>query len=167
MAEQRSSIISLIKSILTRVCPRVEVTEFIPYQHPDMEHTSEISLSQIATSISNNRDFIDLHESLDPIPISNLLCFESFRNINRYAIEDIFTCQNWKQQVPASTLTAVLEALHGKDCKELFTGLSNNSTLSYNQLFRELHKYTIFPDGQLCVSIMHTYYTYRLLCIVL
>ena len=163
MVEQRSTIISLIKALVRKVCPSVEVTEFLPYpqdSYPNMEHTTEIPLSHVASSVTNNDDYAVAQDSaMSQVPLSRLLFFESFRRMKTPIIRDIFTHQNSKQPVSPSTLTAVAEALKKQNCGELpgnLQEIAHNPQLviniTYSQLYRELHKYTIFPEGNLCVS---------------
>ena len=169
IVEQRSSIISLIKSLLRKVCPSIEVTEFLPYpqdSYPNMEHTSEIPLSHVASSVTNDHDFVVAQDTVKShVALSRLLFFESFRKMKIHIIRDIFTHQNSKQPVSPSTQTAVAEALKKQDCKELPGNLqeiahNRQLAISYNQLYTELHKYTIFPEGNLCVSVHNTMHLY-------
>ena len=175
MVEQRSSIISLIKALVRKVCPSVEVKEFLPYpqdSYPDIEHTTEIPLSHVASSVTKNHNYAVAQDTAKShVPLSRLLFFESFCKIKIPIIQDIFTHQNSKRQVSPSTLSAVAEALKKQNCGELpgnLQEIAHNPHLvtTYSQLYRELHKYTIFPEGNLCVSAhiitIHTEY-----CIVI
>ena len=173
MIEQRSSIISLIKALVRKVCPSVEVTEFLPYpqdSYPNMEHTTGIPLSHVASSVTNNDDYAVAQDStMSQVPLSRLLFFESFRRMKLPIIRDIFTHQNSKRLVSSSTLSAVAEALKKQNCRELPGNLQEiahnpHLVITYSQLYRELHKYTIFPGGNLCVSALKSSYT-SLLCI--
>ena len=152
MTEQRSSIISLIKSLLRSVCPSVEVIEFLPYQqdsYPDMEHKSEIPLSHVASSVINDYVFVVAQDAVKShVPLSRLFFFESFRKMKITVIQDIFTQQNSKQPVSPSTLTAVAKALNKQNCGELpgnLQEIAHNPQLAitYSQLYRDSQVHNI------------------------
>ena len=156
LVKQRAYLISLIKSLIKKVCSNIEVAEFLPHPQDDypLQHTSEIPLSDIAVPVMGGLDYVVLKDKTRlQVPLSSLLFFDSFCKPGKSVIMDIFSKKSSVQYVSAETQAEVCSALEEHKLWDKFCRQFRNSRLTYTQLYTELHKYTIFPEGNLPVSV--------------
>ena len=158
LVEERSSLISLIRSPMRILCPDMEITEFLlpPQNSYPPKIISEISCTEIARSIISNSRYVTFSNegnTTQRVELSRLLHFDSLNLLDESTIKDIIENKNSDRNISEATSKIVFKAVNTN--KKLLYHLKlkeRNSELSYSHLFAELHKYTIFPEGNLLVS---------------
>ena len=158
LVEQRSSLISTIKSVIGIIFPGAEIMEFLlPTQSSYRpEIASEIPCTEVARSMLGNSQHVVLSSegnATRTVSISQLLHFDSLYMLGESVIRNIFENKDSDEIVPESTVKIVCKAVNAH--KKLLNHVrlkARKDELSYSQLFTELHKFTIFPAGNLCVS---------------
>ena len=154
LVEKRSLLISKIKSLTRKICLEIRIMEclFQPQKRYPPEITQEIPCSEVAHSIKSNSQHI-LVSSTQHILLSDLLHFDSLQVLGGSLFEEIFRNRESELSVPAETLHAVCKAVSiNKTLQDSLQRKARNSQLTFKCLFIELHKYTIFPGGDLYVS---------------
>ena len=149
LVEQRSMLISLMKSLKNKICPHLEPKEFLLYpqsSYPPVINT-KISLDKIASSVRSSFPYVVCgDEKLEQVKVSTLLVFDSFCELKKSTFQEIF---NKSEQIISPDMVKVLcESRLG----EVFRQKERLREFTYNQLYEELLKYTIFTDGNLYVS---------------
>ncbi len=161
LVEQRSILISLIKSLMRKVCPKVKLAEVLLHCQssypPEITSDFEISITELAKPIICDHKFVVCMKNDIPqhVDISELLLFDSFHRIDESIITEIFANKNSDETVTHGTLNIVCEAVSAIDpLVKSIRDREEQALLTYSHLYAELHKYTIFPDGNLCVSFI-------------
>ena len=140
-------LISLMKSL---ICPYLEVKEFLLYpqsSYPPVIHT-RIALDKIASSVRSGFPCVIVcgNEKLEHVELSTLLVFDSFCELKKSTFQEIFSKS--EQIISPDMLKVLCESRLG----EVFRQKGRLREYTYNQLYQELLKYTIFTDGNLYVS---------------
>ena len=151
LVEERSKLITLIKSLVIKLNPKVEATEylFLPQSYP-LTDFRKIPVVDMAKSIfykkvgvvesfgSGDSESIDWHH------ISDILCFDSVQSIGMPRVEQIFMFKDFDRQVPSELLNDITSDL--QESSELHTALTrdSNSGLKYTELYQELTRFSIF-----------------------
>ena len=163
MVKHRSMLISLIRKLVSKTCPAVEVEEFLLL--PDSTYppasTPEVPLSKLAYSVINGLPtvpFKALDESApEHIFIKQLLHFDSFHAIEDCALRELASHSQCIALTPQPTLCTVHSAIKG--FAELAKLLEDRASddgmkeLTYCQLYQLLVQYSIFNSENLYVSI--------------
>ena len=157
LAKQRSFLISLIKSLVHKICHRVKVEEFLLLSQETYppNNTSEIPISKVALSVINGHGMVSYDDgTLQHEPVEDLLHFESFHVIKDKALRDCVR-RDTNDIVPPTTLARIHSAV--ETCRELQERFEDESgqcrrRMTYSQVHKELTKYSIFTDGDLSVS---------------
>ena len=153
---QRSMLIGLIKSLKENVCPNVQVEEYLLHSQNSLPPFTKIAVSEVATAIVQSKACI-IAQRRDELPhqiaVSDLLLFDAFKGMDEATIQAIFTHKYSEDYVPSGLISSVLQAVKANALilKSLHDR-ATNSRITYNFLYAELHQYTIFPQGNLCVS---------------
>ena len=153
LVQQRSSLISLINILRKKVCPQISTYEFLLHTQ-STEITFELPMVDIAKYILGSQPFLVSHEHGIPqhIKLSDLLFFESFHQIPEPLVKTIFANKDSEDSVPDRMLNEVCEAVYeNPTLLKSLRDKTKKSRLTFSCLYSELHKYTIFPDGNLCV----------------
>ena len=162
LVKQRSILISLIKSLVHKTCRAVEVEEFLILpQNSYPENPSklaEIPLAKVAVSVIKSSATVPfkVHINAEPVHIlvKDLLHFDSFHAIDEQILQDLFSLSTSSDSIPSSILSRICDAV--KCCSELTRALeedeASRENMTYQQLYKELTKYSIFTDGNLYVS---------------
>ena len=149
LVEERSMLISLMKSLKSRICPHLEVKEFLLYpqsSYPPVIST-KIAIDKIASSVRSGFPYVVCgDEKLEHVELSTLLVFDSFCELKKSTFQEIFSKS--EQIISPDMLKVLCESRLG----EMFKQKERLRKFTYNQLYQELLKYTIFTDGNLYVS---------------
>ena len=163
LVQQRSTLISLIKSLKTKVCPSIELEEF--FYHPQRSYppeiTAEIPMAEVAHSVIKGEPTVVTHEDRrnpQHVLLSDLLHFDSFHKLRESVLQEIYANTIASNvNVPESTLRNVYEAV--KECGQLAEMLqgpapaTEHTAITYQQLHDILAKYSIFTHGNLYVRL--------------
>ena len=155
LVQQRSLLISLIKSLCSHTDPEEFLIHTTQHSYPPAI-LSEVEMDKVAKSIVDSQPFVlprarsSESELPQHIRLSDLLSFDSFHQIDEAFIKSIFAHKNSEQNVPSDMLSAVCKAVSANGM--LLESLQGEPQLTYSSLYEELHKYTIFPKGDLLVS---------------
>ena len=149
LVEQRSMLISLMKSLKNKICLHLEPKELLLYpqsSYPPVINT-KISLDKIASSVRSSFPYVVCgDEKLEQVKVSTLLVFDSFCELKKSTFQEIFSKS--EQIISPDMLKVLCESRLG----EVFRQKERLREFTYNQLYEELLKYTIFTDGNLYVS---------------
>ena len=158
LAKQRSFLISLIKSLVHKICPRVKVEEFLLLSQETYppNNTSEIPISKVALSVISGHTMVSYDDDGNPQhePVKDLLHFESFQVIKDKALRDCVR-RDTNDIVSPTTLARIHSAVErSRELQERFEDESGQCRrrMTYRQVHREFTKYSIFTGGDLCVS---------------
>ena len=159
LVKQRSQLVTLIKSLVLKTCPNVEVKEFLLLSQSNYppEKTAKISMAKVACSVieSDGSVVYDDGDVLKQELVINLLFFDPFHIIKDKLLRHIFAHHLSDNVVPLATVTRIHSA--AETCRELQEWFEDEAgqcrrDMTYSQLYRELIKYSIFTDGNLFVS---------------
>ena len=159
LVKQRSLLISLIKSMAHKICPRVKVEEFfIPPQNTfPPENSRQVPIARIVHSVIDSLDTVSYNDGdiLRHALIKDLLYFDSLLVIKGPVLHIIFIQYQSNNVIPLVTVTRIHSAV--ETCRELQEWFEDEAgqcrrDMTYSQLYRELIKYSIFTDGNLYVS---------------
>ena len=159
LVKQRSQLISIIKSLVHKICPRVKVDEFLHLsQNAYPPNPIVIPIAKVAFSLINGHTEIAYNDgdTLRHALVKDLLYYDSFGVINlKPILQDIITHRIFDNVVPLATMTGIHSAV--ETCRELQERFEDEAgqcrrDMTYSQLYRELIKYSIFTDGNLFVS---------------
>ena len=149
LVKQRSMLISLMKSLKNRICPHLELKEFLLYpqsSYPPVIST-KISLDEIASSVRSDFPCVVCEdEKFEQVKLSTLFVFDAFYEFKKSTFQEIFSKS--EQIISPDMLKVLCESRLG----EVFRQKERLREFTYNQLYQELLKYTIFTDGNLYVS---------------
>ena len=163
LVKQRSVLISLIRSLVQKSCPAIEVGEFLLLPHniyPPVGDTLEVQIAKVASSVITGLPTVPLkgHSINIPqhVPVKDLLLFDSFHDIKDLTLQGIFSHSMSTERVSSSTMRQVHIAT--KRCDELSkifeseTGTCGMREMTYSQIYHELSQYSIFTNENLYVS---------------
>ena len=159
LVKQRSLLISLIKSMAHKICPRVEVEEFfiLPLNTFPPANSQQVPIARIAHSMIDSLETVSYNDGdiLRHALIKDLLYFDSLLVIKGQILRTIFTQYQLNNVVPLVTVTRIHSAV--ETCRELQEWFEDEAgqcrrDITYSQLYRELIKYSIFTGGNLYVS---------------
>ena len=149
LVEERSMLISLMKSLKSKICLHLEVKEFLLYpqsSYPPVINT-KIAIDKIASSVRSGFPYVVCgDEKLEHVELSTLLVFDSFCEVKKSTFQEIFS--KLDQIISPDMLKVLRESRLG----EVFRQKERLRDFTFNQLYQELLKYTIFTDGNLYVS---------------
>ena len=165
LVKQRSCLIALIKTLLVKGCPNLNLDEFLlaPHQVYPPSNTALIRIADVAHSIVTGHPTVPFELSRGSSPqqvlLDKLLSFDSFHVIEKSLLQSIFAYSHSSNIVPLATMERVHCAVNL--CRDLAENLEDAAgqcrrDMTYSQLYRELIKYSIFTDGNLYVS--HIFY---------
>ena len=150
LVRQRSLLISLIKSMAHKICPRVKVEEFIilPQNTFPPANSQLVSIARIAHSVIDSLDTVSYNDGdmLRHALVKDLLYFDSLLVIKGPLLRTIFTQYQSNNVVPLVTVTRIHSAV--ETCRELQEWCEDEAgqcrrDMTYSQLYRELIKYSI------------------------
>ena len=159
LVKQRSQLVTLIKSLVLKTCPNVEVKEFLLLSQSNYppEKTTEISMAKVACSVIESSGSVayDDGDALEHELVTDLLFFDPFHTLKDKILRHIFAQYQSNNVVPLATVTRIHSAV--ETCRELQEWFEDEAgqcrrDMTYRQLYRELIKYSIFTDGNLFVS---------------
>ena len=159
LVKHRSLLISLIKSMAHKICPRVEVEEFfiLPQNTFPPENPQQVPIARIAHSVIDSLVTVSYNDGdiLRHSVVKYLLYFDSLLVIKGLVLRTIFTQYQSNNAVPLVIVTRIHNAV--ETCRELQEWFEDEAgqcrrDMTYRQLYRELIKYSIFTDGNLYVS---------------
>ena len=166
LVKQRSCLIALIKTLLVKGCPNLNLDEFLlaPHQVYPPSNAALIGIADVAHSIVTGHPTVPFELSRGSSPqqvlLDKLLSFDSFHVIEKSLLQSIiFTCSHSSNIVPLATMERVHCAVNS--CRDLAERLEDEvrqcrRDMTCSQLYKELIKYSIFTDGNLYVS--HIFY---------
>ena len=156
LLKQRSKAISLIKSLLHKICPLVTFDEFLllpQTTYPLVSSNQIIPLADIAHSVVYSLPTVLFN--YNHIPLRDLLHFDPFHAIDEPSLQELFHHRQCMTAVSSSTLSLVCSSIEG-GCEAFAKGLSSvlasTQQITYELLYEELSQYSIFTDGNLYVS---------------
>ena len=157
LVKQRSFLISLIKSLVHKICPRVKVEELLLLSQETYppNNTSEIPISKVAHSVISGHGMVSYDDgTLQHEPVEDLLHFEAFQVIKDKSLRDCVR-RDTNDIVPPTTLARIHSAV--ETCRELQERFEDESgqcrrRMTYSQVHKEITKYSIFTGGDLSVS---------------
>ena len=160
LVKQRSQLISLMKSMVCKICSGVNVEEFLllPQNTFPPDNSTEIPLSKVAHSLIDDCSEAVAYKDRG-VPrqalVKDLLHFDSFLVIEELILREIFTQYQSNNVARPTTVTRIHSAVEA--CRELQKRFEDEAgqcrrDMTYSQLYRELIKYSIFTDGNLFVS---------------
>ena len=159
LVKQRSQLVTLIKSLVLKTCPNVEVKQFLllsQSNYPPVK-TAEISMAKVACSVIESSGSVayDDGDALEHELVTDLLFFDPFHTLKDEILRHIFAQYQSNNVVPLATVTRIHSAV--ETCRELQEWFEDEAgqcrrDMTYRQLYRELIKYSIFTDGNLFVS---------------
>ena len=152
LVEQRSKLISLMKSLLATICPKVKHTEYL--LHPDtlcpFDGGEELPLADVAQSVVRGYPtvLVAYKDGTTPkhVKIKDLLHFDPFHAIEDEILQDIFRCRLSTNVISPSTSNAVCSLIEGK-CEPLARKLALTRQMTCKQLYENLIMYSIFSDN--------------------
>ena len=168
LVKQRSQLVTLIKSLVLKTCPNVEVKEFLLLSQSNYppEKTAEILMAKVACSVIESAAYVsykdrygmtisDDNDALEHVLVTDLLFFDPFHIIKDEILRNVFAHHLSDNIVPLATVTRIHSA--AETCRELQERFEDEAgqcrrDMTYSQLYRELIKYSIFTDGKLYVS---------------
>ena len=165
LVKQRSLLISLVKSLVGKTCPAVEVEEFLLL--PDDSYpvvTAEVPIFKVKTAIRQGHKSVTLEtkDGLQHIPLQQLIYFDSFHGIDEKTLEDLLNHSLSIDTVSSSMMKKIRSAV--KMYAELAEVFENDSTVwVYKHLYAELAKFSIIANDSTvsvrsCVSMSVPYY---------
>ena len=114
LVKQRSFLISLIKSLVHKICPRVKVEEFLLLSQETYppNNTSEIPISKVALSVISGHTMVSYDDDGNPQhePVEDFLHFELFQVIKDKALRDCVR-RDTNDIVPPTTLARIHSAV--------------------------------------------------------
>ena len=157
LVKQRSFLLSIIRSLMCKICPRVKVEEVLHLSQETYppNNTSEIPISKVALSVISGHAMVSYDDgTLQHESVEDLLHFELFQVIKDKALRDCVR-RDTNDIVPPTTLERIHSAVG--TCREIQERFEDESgqcrrRMTYSQVHKELTKYSIFTDGDLCVS---------------
>lgn len=152
---QRSKLISRINNLIRKTCPRIELKAFFlpPHSSYPASTAEEIPIASVAKSVvSGKADILytiaeNEEEGAHRVTVRRLLYFDAFHEIEDKTLSFIFSMKDSDEPV-AEHIQKALKSC----CKELvekLASMAGQGSLSYNQLYGELAKYSIFTDKNL------------------
>ena len=158
---QRSKLISRISTLILKTCPRIELKAFflLPQSsYPPASTTEEIPIASVAKSVVNGE--ADIFNKVDEdkeavscrVPVRKLLYFDAFHEIEDKTLSFIFSMKDSDEPVADHVLKAVRSCCETKELVEKLDNVAGKGPPTYNQLYRELAKYSIFTVKNLHVS---------------
>ena len=169
LVKQRSLLISLIKSMAHKICPRIEMNEFfiLPQNAFPPDNPTEVPIVKIAHSMIDGLDTVSYNDrgTLRHALIRDLLLdhSDSLLAIKGPTLDDIFAHHLSNNVVPLTTMTRIHSAV--ETCRELQEWFEDEAgqcrrDMTYSQLYRELIKYSIFTvkncDVSYIIAIFHS-----------
>ena len=159
LVEHRSMLISLIKSLMSIVCPKLEPKEVLlcpQISYPPANRT-EIAIADMACSVLGSFPAIicegNRRQSPKPVLISDLVIFDSFHAIQEPVLEQIFLNSKSDKIVSTAIVNDVCEAVRPfLKLDKVLKNKGKHFELTYRQLHQELSKYSIFTEGNIYVS---------------
>ena len=89
LPKQRSTLISLIKSLKKKVCRNVQVKEYLLHSH--QQYLYEIPIQEVALGIVQQLPCVTVQKSgLHQVKLTDLFFFDPFYQIDKAHIQDIF-----------------------------------------------------------------------------
>ena len=162
LVRQRSLLTSLIKSLLRKVCPKVQTEEclFLPqHTYPPPQNSTEVSIADLARSVIHGYPSVSHKSSgkstLEHIHLKSLLYFDSFHAMPESTLQEIFIQRQSSELVHPNTVKRICRALEpaGSGLAEKFQDESEHE-ITYRQLYDNLAQYSLFTDGNLYVSLV-------------
>ena len=168
LVKQRSQLVTLIKSLVFKTCPNVEVKEFLLLSQSNYppEIMTEISMAKVACSVIESAAYVSYKDrygmtinndnnALEHELITDLLFFDPFHIIKDEILRNVFVHHLSNNVVPLATVKRIQRAL--VTCRELQEWFEDEAgqcrrDMTYSQLYRELIKYSIFTVNVLNVS---------------
>jgi hypothetical protein len=157
LVQQRSELISLILSLLSKVCPKLELRKclLLPDTAFPPECCNEIPLADVAKSVvcSFPTVLYNYEDGVTPrhVKIIDLLHLDPFHAIEAKILQHLFSPSQSMKIVPPLILKEIISAVNL--CTDTIAKkIGGNEGMTYNQVFRELAKYSIFTMGDLYVS---------------
>ena len=168
LVKQRSQLVTLIKSLVLKTCPNIEVKEFLLLSQNNYppEIMTEISMAKVACSVIESAAYVsykdrygmtinDDNDALEHVLVTDLLFFDPFHIIKDEMLRNVFAHHLSDNVVPLATVKRIHRAV--ETCRELQEWFEDEAgqcrrDITYSQLYRELIKYSIFTDGNLYVS---------------
>ena len=158
LVKQRSFLISIVRSLMCKICPRVKVEEVLLLSQDTYppNNTSELPISKVALSIISGHGMVSYDDdgTLRHELISDLLHFESFLVIEDKALQACIHRDN-DDIVPLATLARIHSAV--ETCRELQKMFEDEAgqcrrDMTYSQVHNNITKYSIFTDKDIYVS---------------
>ena len=131
-------LISLMKSLKRIICSHLELREFLLYSQSSylLVINRKIPLYEIASSVRSGFSYVVCgDEKPEPVELSTLLVFDSFCELKKSTSKS-------DQIISPDLLKVLCESRLG----EVFRRKERLREFTYNQLYQELLKYTIFTD---------------------
>ena len=158
LVKQRSFLISIVRSLMCKICPRVKVEEVLLLSQDTYppNNTSELPISKVALSIISGHGMVSYDDdgTLRHELISDLLHFESFLVIEDKALRACIHRDN-DDIVPLATLARIHSAV--ETCRELQKMFEDEAgqcrrDMTYSQVHNNVTKYSIFTNKDIYVS---------------
>ena len=154
LVQKRSKLIALIKSLIHRICPNLDLQEYLVLSREACPLTFDIKLNsaEIASALLHNRHSITFTSGIQgKLDLSEVLIFDIFQEIDGSAIPAIIKSCSCMEAVPPVQLEKVCGAL--KRFPNTEGQLEEFKQTSTKQdFYQKIVKYSIFPDGNILVS---------------
>jgi ankyrin repeat protein len=153
LVKQRSMLISLIKSLVQRVCPVVDVEEFLLVPHTMYPPDKSIALpiAKVALAVSNSHRFVSYkcrdESTLRQVLIKDLLFFDSFRILKGQELQETF---NQAQTEGVASVASLKRSCGCSELEEMFEIIAMQGTrkVTNRELLKYLAQYSIFTDQE-------------------
>ena len=166
LVQQRSLLISLVKSLKNKLCPSLKLNEL--FTRPQMSYPPDFSVSipiaDVAKSVLTRNPTVVSKDgtNLEHVTLFELLHFDSFHEIQESVLQELYANSFSLENVPDLMIEKICRAI--KKCDYLVEALQEDETehfkITYNKLHEELAKFSIFTDRNLYVrqQFMQNFY---------
>jgi len=161
LVQQRSTLITLIKSLLNKLCPSVKTSEFLLLPrccyHPDVFEIP-IPMAKVAHSIASGHQDITYkneQEKIEHVAVETLLHFDSCLAVKDKVLQTIYIHCHSNEFVPLTMVKKIHNSV--LFCSELAGYLEDKTdeftkSVTFKYLYEVLHRYSIFTNGNFFVS---------------
>ena len=161
LVKQRSTLITLIRALLVKVCPNVNPDEYLhaPHQVYPPIRTAKVTIGEVACAVLHSDRTIpfelDKGVTAQQVLFEDLLYFDSFHAMEDEKLQGILLQKTSNNLVSLAAMTSIHRSLNM--CQELAKRLEDESgqvkrDMTYSQLYGEILQYTIFTVENLYVS---------------
>ena len=150
----RSKLIALIRSVIQRISPELDLTEYflLPQEAGPLPVEIRLHTADIASALLSNHHEIFFGNGKGRLALSDILVFDIFQELEGVDIRSIIDSHNSTHAVSPVILQKAIDALKklpnsDREVKEL------ESISIQKDFYHAILKYTVFTGGNILVSI--------------